>query len=294
MKTRWKLVVIAAVLGYCVWALLPSVRYYSMSEDQRSKLAADQREKFNDSAIKLGLDLQGGAHLVMEVDDSKLDENSKKDAVDRAIKILRNRIDQFGVAEPVIQKQGEKRIIVELPGLEDLERVERVVGQTAKLEFRLVREQDEIGRVLTTLDKTLKGVTPNVPGATAPPAGRPRARVRFIILVARLFGTRSVSDLVKALEGDEEAAYMGQQVAPEVEAIAADEREHAEIWKRLDGQPKDGTTQRGSRRGTATDVVGAATHPALAPGEAGSPESITKGEGWHRSGRSGTLRARNR
>ena len=69
-------------------------------------------------------------------------------------------------------------------------------------------------------------------GATVPPAGRPRLRVRTIIVLARIFGTRSVSDLVQALEGDEEDAYTGQ-ASPEVEAIAADEREHAEIWRRL-------------------------------------------------------------
>ena len=159
MKTRWKLVVIAAVLGYCIWALLPSMRYYSMSEDARAKLTIEQRTKYIESAIKLGLDLQGGAHLVMEIDDSNLDENNKKDAVDRVIKILRNRIDQFGVAEPVIQKQGQKRIIIELPGLSDLERAEKLIGQTAKLEFRLVRQEDEVGRTLTMLDRTLKGVT---------------------------------------------------------------------------------------------------------------------------------------
>ncbi|HEX6789981.1 MAG TPA: protein translocase subunit SecD [Candidatus Krumholzibacteria bacterium] len=159
MKTRWKLVVIAAVLGYCVWALLPSMRFYSKTEEERAKLTKEQRDKFNDTAIKLGLDLQGGAHMVMEIDDSNLDENAKKDAVDRVIKILRNRIDQFGVAEPVIQKQGEKRIIIELPGLEDLDRAEKLIGQTAKLEFRLVREQDEVGRTLTMLDKTLQGVS---------------------------------------------------------------------------------------------------------------------------------------
>jgi SecD/SecF fusion protein len=175
MKTRWKLVVIAAVLGYSIWALLPSIRYYSMSEDQRSKLTNEQRTKYVESAIKLGLDLQGGAHLVMEIDDSNLDENAKKDAVDRVIKILRNRIDQFGVAEPVIQKQGQKRIIIELPGLEDLDRAEKIIGQTAKLEFRLVRQEDEVGRCLTMLDKTLKGVTVTGTQVDTTKAGMPEA-----------------------------------------------------------------------------------------------------------------------
>jgi VIT1/CCC1 family predicted Fe2+/Mn2+ transporter len=98
-------------------------------------------------------------------------------------------------------------------------------------------------------------------GTDVPPAPtRPRVRVAFIILVARLFGTRAVSDLVTALEGDEEEIY-GEQSSPEVEAIAADEREHAEIWRRL----KD------------PDY-----HP---------DRDIARRERWHRSGRSGTLRA---
>jgi VIT1/CCC1 family predicted Fe2+/Mn2+ transporter len=98
-------------------------------------------------------------------------------------------------------------------------------------------------------------------GADIPPVAGPRPRVRFIILLARLFGTHFVSDMVKALEGDEEAIYAGQQSAATA-AIEADEREHAEIWKRLDAE-----------RG-------------------GSPaEAITSRERWHRAGRSGTLRA---
>ncbi len=73
-------------------------------------------------------------------------------------------------------------------------------------------------------------------GADVPAAGGPRVRVRFIIMAARLFGTAAVAELVKALEGDEEDAYDAQGGSPEAAAIAADEREHAEIWKRL----KDG------------------------------------------------------
>ena len=70
-------------------------------------------------------------------------------------------------------------------------------------------------------------------GATVPPPGAPRIRVRFILVLARLFGTRAVSDLVQALEGDEEDAYSAQS-SPDVASIAADEREHAAIWKRLE------------------------------------------------------------
>ena len=132
-------------------------------------------------------------------------------------------------------------------------------------------------------------------GAVVPPASRPRMRVRFIIATARVLGTGAVSDLVQALEGDEEAAYEQQETHPDIEAIAADEREHAEIWKRLDGEPTgNGTRRRGSGARTtmhATAVVAAAAHPPVVRGVAESPEAITRGEGWHRSARSGTLRA---
>ncbi len=155
---RWKLIIIVVIVGWSIWALFPSWRYYSMTTDQRARLTSEQRDSYTEKALKLGLDLQGGVHLVMEVDDSKLDENARRDVMDRAIKIYRNRIDQFGVSEPTIQQQGDKRIIVELPGLEDVERAHRILGQTAQLEFRLVREPDEMNRALQALDRNLRGV----------------------------------------------------------------------------------------------------------------------------------------
>jgi vacuolar iron transporter family protein len=103
-------------------------------------------------------------------------------------------------------------------------------------------------------------------GADVPEPGRPRMRVRTILLMARAFGTHAVRDMVQALEGDEEALYTAQS-SPEVEAIAADEREHAAIWDRL------------SDRGVGSG----------APAQ--RPSDIAKGERWHRVGRSGTLRA---
>jgi protein-export membrane protein SecD len=159
MKTiRWKLLLILGVVIWSVWALYPSYHYYSMTSDDRARLTSEQRDHYTANALKLGLDLQGGVHLVMEVDDSKLDENARRDVMDRAIKIYRNRIDQFGVSEPTIQQQGDKRIIVELPGLEDVDRAHRILGQTAQLQFRLVREPDEVNVVLQTLDRNLRGV----------------------------------------------------------------------------------------------------------------------------------------
>lgn len=126
-------------------------------------------------------------------------------------------------------------------------------------------------------------------GASVPPVGGPRLRVRTIIVLARVFGTRSVSDLVQALEGDEEDTY-AEQASPEVEAIAADEREHAEIWRRLDEKAK------GGRPGDAGpgDAGPSGNRPspeALRAAHAGSGSDIGRNERWHRTGQSGTLRA---
>ena len=120
-------------------------------------------------------------------------------------------------------------------------------------------------------------------GLTVPKPGGPRLRVRFIITVARLFGTHSVSDLVQALEGDEEEVYDGQS-SPEVAAIAADERQHAEIWKRL----ADSRTAADGRAAIATSPERDGVREARRVRE---PGDIARREGWHRTGRSGTLRA---
>ncbi|HEX9551523.1 MAG TPA: VIT1/CCC1 transporter family protein [Candidatus Limnocylindrales bacterium] len=137
-------------------------------------------------------------------------------------------------------------------------------------------------------------------GATVPPVGGARFRVRVIIALARLLGTHAVKDLVLALEGDEEDIYMAQ-AAPEVEAIAADEREHAEIWKRLSVDRATGSeapvAPDGAARAAAISPsaraavrAGAADHASAVVGVSNATE-IASRERWHRAGRSGTLRA---
>ena len=82
-------------------------------------------------SIRLGLDLQGGVHVVLEVDKSNLPEDEAVDVVERAMQVISNRVNEFGVAEPIIQKSGDNRIIVELPGLKDINRAMALINQTA-------------------------------------------------------------------------------------------------------------------------------------------------------------------
>jgi SecD/SecF fusion protein len=155
LKWKWEIAILAGI-GICVLYLWPTLQYYRMSDGQREQLTPEQRSEYLDRIVKLGLDLQGGLYLVLEVDKSGLEENAKRDAVDRALEILRNRVDQFGVSEPVIQKQGESRIVIQLPGEEDLQRAKRLIGQTAQLELKLIKEQEDAIAVLNRLDEVLR------------------------------------------------------------------------------------------------------------------------------------------
>ncbi len=107
--------------------------------------------------LKLGLDLQGGIHLVLEIDDpdGTLTPERRADAIDRAERIIRTRVDEFGVEEPLIQKSGDDRIIVELAGLDDESRAKEIINQQAYLEWKLVLETTEIDPALERLDRAV-------------------------------------------------------------------------------------------------------------------------------------------
>lgn len=86
---------------------------------------------------RLGLDLKGGSQIVLETDTADV-RGSADDAVTRTVEVLRRRVDQLGVSESSLQRSGDRRIIVELPGVEDPEQAVDVIGRTAQLEFHPV------------------------------------------------------------------------------------------------------------------------------------------------------------
>jgi protein-export membrane protein SecD len=176
---RYKIIIVLIVILGSAYFLYPTVQRVIMAPEEKERLELEEPEKYDElisKSIKLGLDLSGGMHLVLEVDDSQLKENEKADVVERAREIIVNRVDQFGVAEPTIQLQGKKRILVQLPGLQDANRAKRLIGQTAMLEWRLIRQQQEMAAVLSKLDRELRAVgdsivevpeAPVVPDTTA-------------------------------------------------------------------------------------------------------------------------------
>ncbi len=108
------------------------------------------------SIVKLGLDLRGGMHLVLEVDDPDglMSVDERSDAIDRAERIIRNRVDELGVEEPLIQKVGQDRLIVELAGVDE-ERAKDVIGQTALLEWKLVLQNSRAQPYLDRIDQVI-------------------------------------------------------------------------------------------------------------------------------------------
>ncbi|MEN8374110.1 MAG: protein translocase subunit SecD [Gemmatimonadota bacterium] len=107
------------------------------------------------SWVNLGLDLQGGSHFVLEVSDpdGTLTDEAKRDAIDRAETVIRNRIDELGVREPLIQRVGAERLIVELAGSQDPERAKGVIKANAFLEFQLLHEGPRLADFVAALPR---------------------------------------------------------------------------------------------------------------------------------------------
>ncbi len=106
--------------------------------------------------LRKGLDLQGGMHLALDVDESKGVVANKAEAIDRALKVVRTRIEGLGVSETVIQKAGNDRIIVEIPGIEDRERAINMAQGQAFLEFQITDKTNALEKALPRLDAIAK------------------------------------------------------------------------------------------------------------------------------------------
>src|SRR5687768_11726128 len=150
---KYRVAIIVALTLASIWALWPRTITVRGRNPQTGAAEYDTVKRV---PLKLGLDLQGGMHLALEVDESKGAVGDKSDALDRALKVVRNRIDQFGVAEPVVQRVGEDRIVVELPGIDDPERAEALIKTSAFLTFQIVDKANTLERSLPRIDATLK------------------------------------------------------------------------------------------------------------------------------------------
>ena len=148
---KYRVALIVALALASLWALFPRT---TVERTMRSGVVA--YDTVRRVPLKRGLDLQGGMHVALEIDESKQAVVNKSDALDRALKVVRTRIDQFGVSEPVIQKVGTERIVVELPGIDDPDRAEKVLKQSAFLQFMLTDKTQAFDKSLPRLDQVIK------------------------------------------------------------------------------------------------------------------------------------------
>jgi len=216
LKIRWTIIIIILIsASYLIW---PTYKYYNLDEEQKNQIDAATINKIRNNAINLGLDLQGGMYVLLEVDvpilveklankkpqefldiislseqrsianrtdffdeferlsdkeglrliryfsnlsnirtnQSVIDaiKEQRENAILSALEIIRNRIDEFGVSEPSIQRFGKNRIIVELAGVDDTNRARSLIQRTASLEFSLVLN-NRLSNVLEKLDNYL-------------------------------------------------------------------------------------------------------------------------------------------
>src|SRR5437879_1415760 len=172
-RIRNRLITIGVLIAASVASLVP--------RNTRQRVVDQTTGRMKDTTIRrlpinLGLDLQGGIHLALEVDQSKGPIPDCADAIQRAERVVRTRIDEFGTTEPVVQIQGRCRLIVELAGEKDPARARSVIQRTAFLEFRITDMKNLFKDALPQMDAALRRAGVKARGAAAPSA------------VAQLFG----------------------------------------------------------------------------------------------------------
>jgi preprotein translocase subunit SecD len=154
MPLKWRVTLIVALCALSLWALFPR----DVTIRSRNAQGILQNETVRRVPLKKGLDLSGGMYLALEVDDSKqkIAPSAKGEAIDRALKTVRTRLEGYGTSETVVEKQGNDRIVVSIPGISDEERARKLVEDQAFLEFKITDKTGALERALPKLDQVVK------------------------------------------------------------------------------------------------------------------------------------------
>jgi protein-export membrane protein SecD len=151
-KLKWRLITIAAALAASGWFLFP--RDVTVKRRGPDGVLHEQVERR--IPLKRGLDLSGGMYIALEVDEAKQVVADKSDAIDRALKTVRSRVEGFGVSEAIVEKSGSDRIVVRLPGITEEDRAIDVVREQAFLQFKITDETQALERSLPRLDAIVR------------------------------------------------------------------------------------------------------------------------------------------
>src|SRR5918911_464731 len=191
MKNRWRLLFILALTLAALIVVLPG----------GINIPLPGGNSFAREDFKLGLDLQGGTQLVLQGDMSGVPEDQRGDAIKGVMQVIERRINAYGVAEPIIQVRGNDRVIVELPGVRDTEEAKRLIGKTAKLDFR---EQTPDGRWKIATANGPDGPETQLTGKyfkKAEVGFEPRSNVPIILFDFNDDGARMFADISTRLVG---------------------------------------------------------------------------------------------
>jgi protein-export membrane protein SecD/preprotein translocase SecF subunit len=159
---KWRAITIAALIVASVFALVPRSVKQRVYDSRTGQMRDTTIRRV---PIKMGLDLRGGVHLALEVDQSRGVVADCADAIRRAERVVRTRIDEFGTTEPVVQITGNCRLVVELPGETDPARAKSIVERTAFLEFRITDAKEQFRVALPSIDAALRRAGITTPGA---------------------------------------------------------------------------------------------------------------------------------
>ena len=167
MPLKYRISIIVALCVLSIWALVP--RNVTVRQRDENGILKDVTQRR--IPLKKGLDLSGGMYIALEVDDSKqkVPASEKAEAIDRALKTVRSRIEGIGVSESVVQKQGDDRIVVQVPGIQDPERARKLVEEQAVLKFQITDKGQALERALPRIDQVIKqrGLVAKVGGDTS-------------------------------------------------------------------------------------------------------------------------------
>ena len=168
---KYRLALIGVLVLVSIWALFPR----NVSTRLRHPDGTFYDTTIRKVPLRKGLDLSGGMYLALEVDESKGTVANKSDAIDRALKVVRNRIDGLGVSETVVQKAGSDRIIVEIPGIDDRQRAISIAEEQAVLQFEITDKTQAFEKVLPKLDQIARDKGFGTVATTAGSATQPAA-----------------------------------------------------------------------------------------------------------------------
>jgi protein-export membrane protein SecD len=152
-QLTWTIVITLAIIISFV-LLYPSIEFYSQDREVLKQEDPTRYYSLKEKAMRLGLDLQGGVHMVLQVENPR-GGSVTSSVQDQVLEKIRIRVDKYGITEPEIVKSGSDQIVVDLPGYTDINAAKELIGSTAQLHFQLLRTTEETDSLMQKIDSVI-------------------------------------------------------------------------------------------------------------------------------------------